>query len=284
MALATCGRPGELDMRRSILAAAAATVLVGLTVAGAASAQTRIQPGQTLRGELSQRDPRMGDDSAYDCYSLQTQAGQTYTVTQRSTAFDAYMAVTPSTNCSADPRDNESNDDGPDMGTDAQITFRGTGQPWLIRANSLEGNSFGAYTIAVTASGSGPAPRAPGKPPAGGANSAPPANNNSNSDTPSRPASGEDRYNWDAMCQAADLVALVLMADQNMSDAQLTEWIETAQVLQEATATSGRAIGKTEEQINDDIATFGAAWMTDESLMRDVPPADLRTLCLAQHH
>lgn len=270
-------------MRRSILAAAAATALAGLMAAGAASAQTRIQPGQTLRGQLAASDPRMGDDSAYDCYSLQTQAGQTYTVTQRSSAFDAYMAVTPSTNCAADPRANESNDDGPNMGNDAQITFRGTGQPWLIRTNSFAGNQFGAYTIEVTASGGGAAPRAPGKPPAGGGASPPPANNNSGSDTPARPAGGEDRYNWDAMCQAADLVALVLAADDNMTDAQLTEWIETASVLQEATAASGRAIGKTEEQINDDIATFGAAWMTDEALMRDVPPRQLRDLCLAQH-
>lgn len=186
-------------MRRSILAAAAATVLVGLTVAGAASAQTRIQPGQTLRGELSQRDPRMGDDSAYDCYSLQTQAGQTYTVTQRSTAFDAFMAVTPSTDCSAYPRDNEWSDDGPNMGNDAQVTFQGNGQTWLIRTNSYSGNQFGAYTVEVAATGSGrPAQRAPGKPPAGG-NTAPPVNNNSGSGTAARPASGEDRYNWDAM-------------------------------------------------------------------------------------
>lgn len=78
-------------------------------------------------------------------------------------------------------------------------------------------------------------------------------------------------------------MALVLAADDNMTDAQLTTWLETATILQEATAASGRAVGKTEEQISDDVATFGAAWMTDEALMRDVPPDQLRTLCLAQH-
>lgn len=266
-------------MRRSILAAAAATVLVGLTVAGAASAQTRIQPGQTLNGELTNRDPVWAaDNTRMDCYTIQTTRGQSYQVDMRSTAFDSFVVVGTGSNCTTA---HSAYDDDSGGNLNARVTFTGDGQPWYIRANAVGEASRGAYTVAVTASG-GSAPRAPGKPPAGGGNSAPPANNNS-SDTPARPASGEDRYNWDAMCQAADLVALVLAADDNMTDAQLTAWIETATILQEATAASGRAIGKTEEQINDDVATFGAAWMTDEALMRDVPPADLRTLCLAQH-
>ena len=273
-------------MRRSILAVAAATVFANLAVAGAASAQTRIQPGQTLRGELAASDPRMGDQSAYDCYVLATNAGQTYTVTQRSSAFDTYLAVTPTNDCRATPRTGESNDDGPDMGTNSQIVFQGTGQPWIIRANSYARDQFGAYTVDVAVSGGGNAPSRPvGKPPSGGG-SAPPANNNSGGGNAgsfaglSRPTDPQERYTWDTMCSGVDTVALII-SSEGMSDEALMAWVEESSVLHAAAVASGRAIGKTEEDVTNDSATFGAAYFQDETLFDDAPPVDLRNACLA---
>ncbi len=272
-------------MRRSILAVAAATVFASLAVSGAASAQTRIQPGQTARGQLAASDPRMGDQSAYDCYVLATNAGQTYTVTQRSSAFDTYLAVTPTNDCRATPRTGESNDDGPDMGTNSQIVFQGTGQPWIIRANSYAGDQFGAYTVDVAVSGAAAPSRPVGKPPVGGG-SAPPANNNSSGGNAgsfagiSRPTDPQERYTWDTMCSGVDTIALIL-SSEGMSDEALMAWVEESSVLHNAAVASGRAIGKTEEDVTNDSATFGAAYFQDETLFDDAPPLELRAACLA---
>lgn len=267
------------------MTAATLAALATLAAAGVASAQTRIQPGQTVRGQLAASDPRMGDQSAYDCYSLATNAGQTYTVTQRSSAFDTYMAVTPSNDCTATPRTNESNDDGPNMGTDSQIVFQGTGQPWIIRANSLSGNEFGAYTIEVAVSGSAAPSRPVGKPPAGGGNSPPPSNNNSGTSSGqfaglSRPTDPQERYTWDTLCSGVDTVALILMSE-GMSDEDLMAWIQESSVLHNAAIASGRAIGKTEDDVTNDSATFGAAYYQDETLFDEAPPVELRAACLA---
>lgn len=251
-------------MRASILAAVAATALIGVAFAGAASAQTRIQPGQTLRGELAASDPRMGDQSAYDCFSLATNAGQTYTVTQRSSVIDAYMAVTPTNDCRAMPRTGESNDDGPNMGTDAQLVFQGTGQPWIIRANSYEGNQFGAYTVEVTASGSAAPTRAPGKPPVGGAAPAPaPAQSDENS-----------VYEYLSLCMAADIVE----TQQGVRETPTRE-AESIQIF-ELLMLAGAEANQSEDQITDMVAGLAAAWMEDAAMLRESPPATIRRDCL----
>lgn len=115
--------------------------------AGAAAAQSAIQPGQTVTGSFSSKDARMDDGSHYRCYVLQTKANEVYTATLRSSDFDAYLMAGPGADCD---ETRVSNDDGPDMGTDAQVRFNSTGGLWIIRANTLSDGETGAFQLSVS--------------------------------------------------------------------------------------------------------------------------------------
>lgn len=263
--------------------AATLTALATLAAAGVASAQTSVRPGQTVNGDLSSRDARLSDDSYFDCYRVQTSAGRSYTVTMSSTAFDTYLARVAGNVCDANAV--EGNDDGPNMGTNSSLTFSGDGQTFLFRANSLSASETGAYTFTVAESGGAGPSRPIGKPPAGGGGSAPPANNNSGGNAGafaglSRPTDPEERYTWDSMCSGVDTVALMI-SSEGMSDEALMAWVNSSSILHNAAVASGRAIGKTEEEVTNDAADFGAAYFQDETLFDDVPPLEVRAACLA---
>ncbi len=130
------------------MTALGATVLGGVLVgAEPAAAQSLIQPGQRIDGVLTAKDQRMDDGSFYRCYQLQTRANTAYTVTLASSAFDAFMAAGPGTDCD---QTTDFNDDGPDMGTDSQIRFVGDGGPWIIRANTLGEGQTGRFQLSVS--------------------------------------------------------------------------------------------------------------------------------------
>lgn len=263
------------------LTATAAAVLVTVAVAGAASAQTAIRAGQTINGELTARDTVLSDNSYFDCYRLQTSAGRSYTVTMNATGFDTYLARVSGNDCAANPVD--ANDDGPNMGTNSSLTFSGDGQTYLFRANSLSASQTGRYSFTVAETAAAAPPRPIGKPPVGGG-STPPANNNSGGSGQfaglTRPTDPQERYTWDTMCSGIDTVALIV-SSEGLSDEDLMAWVNESSILHNAALASARAIGKTEEDVNNDSATFGAAYYQDESLMTDVPPVDLRNACLA---
>lgn len=267
------------------LTATAAAVLATFAVAGTASAQTTIRPGQTISGELTSRDARWDEDNTpMDCYVLQTQAGQSYVIDYRSDAFDAFLAIGRGQNCQGG--NHTAFDDDSGGGLHSRLTLAGDGQVWFVRANAIAVGSAGAYSLAVSGGG-GNAPQRPvGKPPAGGG-SAPPANNNNNSGASSgqfaglsRPTDPQERYTWDTMCSGVDTVALIV-SSEGMSDDALVAWVTESSILHNAALASGRAIGKTEEDVNNDSATFGAAYFQDESLFDDAPPVALRNACLA---
>ncbi|NJC41431.1 hypothetical protein GGQ87_001689 [Brevundimonas alba] len=130
-------------------------VSVVMAGAGAADAQSALTPGGTLRGQLATSDARLGDDSFYDCLSLQTRPGQRYRVEMRSAAFDAYMALGSGAKCVWSS--SESDDDSAG-GTDARIEFTGDGGLWSVRANSLSAGQTGAYTVTVQELGGAPMP------------------------------------------------------------------------------------------------------------------------------
>ncbi len=130
------------------MTALGATVLGGVLMGGgAAAAQSLIQPGQRVDGVLTAKDQRMDDGSYFRCYQMQTRANTAYTVTLASSAFDAFMAAGPGTNCE---ETSTFNDDGPDMGTDSQIRFVGDGGPWIIRANTLGEGQTGRFQLSVS--------------------------------------------------------------------------------------------------------------------------------------
>jgi hypothetical protein len=124
------------------------SLLLGVLLAGtavSAAAQADIRPGQSVRGELSSKDPTLDDDTHFDVWRFRGQAGHVYAVTLRSDDFDAYLAVGLSAGGWCD--DCETNDDG-GGGTDSRVEFRAPSSgAYEIRANSLTGGETGAYTL-----------------------------------------------------------------------------------------------------------------------------------------
>ncbi|MET4684408.1 peptidase [Brevundimonas faecalis] len=127
-------------MTTSVLAAS-------LLLAGAASAQSSIRPGQTVQGNFTSKDARMDDGSHYRCYTMQTNADEAYTVTLSSSDFDTYLSAGPGADCDDTT---VSNDDGPDMGTDSQVRFMSNGGLWVIKANTLSEGETGRYQLRVS--------------------------------------------------------------------------------------------------------------------------------------
>lgn len=123
--------------------------LVGLS-AGPVAAQTTIRPGQTIQGQLSASDPTLADDSHYDCFAVQTRAGQSLQIDQTSDAFDSYLTV--GTGDCATLTNTQSDDDG-GGGLHSRITRTGDGGLLSIRVNSLQAGRTGAYQLRVSESG-----------------------------------------------------------------------------------------------------------------------------------
>lgn len=253
-------------MRHKFLTGAAVTMLVSLAVAGAASAQTAIRPGQTINGELTGRDARWnGDNTPMDCYVLQTAAGQSYVVDYRSNAFDAYLAIGPGRTCQG-ARHSASDDDS-GGGLHSRLTLAGDGEVWFIRANAIAEGSAGAYTLAV----SGPSAAAPsrpvGKPPAGGSTT-PPANNDSYG-----PAD-DSIFTYLAICMAADFVE----TGQGVPDTEA----RTADSMRifEFLLAAGEEEGLSEQEITTIVTDYVTAWSSSPELLRSKPPGETRRECI----
>lgn len=111
-------------------------------------APVAVRTGQTVQGTLSESDAMADDESFYDAYAFTGRAGERVTVTMRSDAFDAFLALGRMVGGRFEQI--ETNDDGGDDGTNARISFTlpeaGT---YVIRANSLSPESTGAYTLTV---------------------------------------------------------------------------------------------------------------------------------------
>ena len=133
---------------KCISTAVAAAVLA---TAGAASAQTTINPGQTLSGQLSSSDPTLDDDSHFDCFALRTRQGARYRINLRSDDFDTYLVVS-SLSCEGEAADFDDDGGG---GTNSQVEIAGRGEALYIRANSLGSGETGRYQLSVTEMGAG---------------------------------------------------------------------------------------------------------------------------------
>ncbi|HYW09574.1 MAG TPA: DUF4344 domain-containing metallopeptidase [Longimicrobium sp.] len=135
--------------RRSL----AAVLVAALPAAAAAQPGTAIRAGQAISGSLSASDSRMDDGSYYDQYVYRGRPGEQVVITMRSGAFDTFLAGGRIVSGTFAP--DGSDDDGAG-GTDSQLTVAvGSGGVLVIRANSLEAGSTGAYTIEVASSGGG---------------------------------------------------------------------------------------------------------------------------------
>lgn len=116
--------------------------------------ERRIKPasidwGQTRRGDLSGSDAVADDDSFYDCYAFSGTGGQRAVIELASEDFDTYLSLHQGEDCRG--AQVESNDDGPDNGTDSrlELSLPATGA-YSIRANSLGSGETGAYTLTLS--------------------------------------------------------------------------------------------------------------------------------------
>jgi hypothetical protein len=150
----TAGESGAYTL--SVTAGSSAPVRSQQAATGSTAANSRtaiagaVTAGQTVRGELTARDPKLGDDSHYRDYTYQGRAGERITITLRSPAFDTYLHFGKLNGQQFVPLDTD--DDGAG-GTDSKVerTLAEAGT-YVIRVNTLAANSVGAFTLSVASS------------------------------------------------------------------------------------------------------------------------------------
>lgn len=118
-----------------------------------------LRSGQATSGSFATDGAMLVDDTGatttrpYRLYSFDARAGQTYTISMKSAAFDTYLevgALTPIGFASARNNDDAEGDAGGDNGTDSQLTFRAErAGPVTVRASGLTDGAVGDYTIDV---------------------------------------------------------------------------------------------------------------------------------------
>lgn len=100
-----------------------------------------------MSGELSDTDDEAEDGTPFDGYKLTVRAGETVTITMRSTDFDSYLVLG---KMSDGTFDSMATDDDGAGGNNSKIehTFEQAGE-YIIRANSVGGDARGRYTLRV---------------------------------------------------------------------------------------------------------------------------------------
>jgi hypothetical protein len=123
----------------------------GASAKGSSSGARTITIGQTVSSELSSSDQKLDDDSFYEAWTLEGRAGESITITLRSSAFDAYLQVR---DASGEVITTDDDTGAGAKGTDSQITLViPAGGRIVIVANTLEAGETGAYTLSVVRGG-----------------------------------------------------------------------------------------------------------------------------------
>lgn len=109
--------------------------------------------GRTLAGRLEDGDRTLAsDDSYFDAYTFDAQAGQGITIDLSSSDFDAFLIL-------LDPNGEQIQDDDGGGGTNARLslTLPSTGR-YTLMANSYEPDETGSYQLRAQLSGTSPRP------------------------------------------------------------------------------------------------------------------------------
>ena len=110
-----------------------------------------VTPNTPMTGELTDQDEEADDGTYFDLYRMTVRAGESVTITMRSSAVDSYVVLGQMT-------DGEWNqiafDDDGGGGKTARLqhTFEAAGD-YVIRANTVGANATGAYTLRVDRGG-----------------------------------------------------------------------------------------------------------------------------------
>lgn len=127
------------------LSLSASPVLTGFAVA-----QTQVQPGQSIQGQLARGDERLDSGEYTDIYELRGRAGQRLSVVMRSDDFDTYLMIRGPSGFEHD------NDDVGDDGTNSELDLRlpaaGT---YRITATSYGADETGRYNLSIGDPGRG---------------------------------------------------------------------------------------------------------------------------------
>lgn len=242
---------------------AATALTAALAVTSTASAQSMIRVGQTVTGTLTASDPVMAvDGSNYDCYIVSTRAGQTYTIDLESDDFDTFIGMGAGRGCQ--PPVDDFNDDRDDGSTNSRLTFTSAGGDYFIFANSYEAGETGAYRLMVSEGGRPSAP------------------SSAQTDlTLTRPSDPNERYMFDITCWLVASRAIPELVTDGMSRqayAQLE--MDNLEFYINAEA-SGAALGKSAEQVGEDVTLYDQRLTQSPELLTDLPLVETRNACLA---
>ncbi|MFW2341693.1 hypothetical protein [Brevundimonas sp.] len=241
-------------------AAAMAALVAALVTSTTASAQTAIRVGAPVNGTLSASDRVMEvDGSNYDCYILSTRSGQSYTIDLTSNDFDTFIGMGPGRACQ--PPVEQTNDDVGEDNTNSRLTFTSTGGDYFILANSYEAGETGAYRLIVTERGS----------------------STSTAQVPNltRPSEAAERYDFDLTCAAFGTLGMLDLMQEEMSDAELQKLISDNYILLTNAEQSGAAVGKSADDVQNEIAGVAVELVDDPETMDLLPPVATRAACLA---
>jgi hypothetical protein len=124
--------------------------------APAAPRPSGIRLGQTVRGELSARDPETDDGRPYDAFSFRARQGQRFAMALDSEAFDPVLRVGRIIDRTFVQL--AENDDGPNAGLNSRLVFTAPEDgDYLIRVTPLDVAGAGAYSLSLQ---EGPPPAA----------------------------------------------------------------------------------------------------------------------------
>ena len=100
-------------------------------------------PTASVSGILDAEDPQRGDESWYEAWPMDVQAGDHAVLLLKSPDFDTYLTL-------VSPTNRAFNDDDGGGGTDSRLdmTFDEAGR-WTIVANTLNPGDTGGYTLSV---------------------------------------------------------------------------------------------------------------------------------------
>lgn len=244
----------------TLISTGLATLLAVTALAGAASAQTAIRIGEPVRGTLSASDPVMEvDGSNYDCYILSTRAGQSYTIDLTSSEFDTFLGMGQGRACQ--PPVEQTNDDISEDNVNSRLIFTSSGGDYFILANSYEAGETGAYRLIVTERGS----------------------STSTAQVPNltRPGEAAERYDFDLTCAAFGTLGMLDLMQEEMSDAELQKLISDNYILLTNAEQSGAAVGKSADDVQNEIAGVAVELVDDPETMELLPPVATRAACLA---